>query len=70
LREELGVLIIGVQRGAECITNPGPDFQVQAGDMLYLWGVPEQIEAARQRACSRVTDDGAKAIDWNETIEK
>jgi CPA2 family monovalent cation:H+ antiporter-2 len=50
IREELGVLVVGVQRGTEQITNPGPDFQVEAGDTLYLWGPPEQVVAARQRA--------------------
>jgi K+/H+ antiporter YhaU regulatory subunit KhtT len=50
IREELGVLVVGVQRGTEQITNPGPDFQVEAGDTLYLWGSPEQVVAACQRA--------------------
>jgi len=50
LREELGVLVVGARRGAEQITNPGPDFQVQAGDLLYLWGLPSHIEKVRHRA--------------------
>jgi CPA2 family monovalent cation:H+ antiporter-2 len=50
VREELGVLVVGVRRGTEQITNPGPDFQVEAGDTLYLWGSPEQVAVARQRA--------------------
>src|SRR5437867_1101985 len=50
LREELGVLVVGARRGAEQITNPGPDFQVQAGDLLYLWGPPSHIEKIRHRA--------------------
>ena len=50
LREELGVLVVGARRGAEQITNPGPDFQVQAGDLLYLWGPPSHIEKVRHRA--------------------
>jgi K+/H+ antiporter YhaU regulatory subunit KhtT len=53
LREELEVLIVGVQRGAEHISNPGPDFCVQPGDVLYLWGVPERIEKACDRARAR-----------------
>jgi CPA2 family monovalent cation:H+ antiporter-2 len=59
LREELGVLIVGVRRGADQITNPGPDFRVQPGDLLYLWGAPEQVEEARHRAGSKAEDDGA-----------
>jgi len=51
-RERLGVLVVGIRRGEERITNPGPDFQIQAGDVLYLWGPPEQIEEARRRTGS------------------
>lgn len=51
-RERLGVLVVGIRRGEERITNPGPDFRIQAGDVLYLWGPPEQIEEARRRTGS------------------
>jgi CPA2 family monovalent cation:H+ antiporter-2 len=51
-REELGVLIVGIRRGEDQITNPGPSFRVQAGDVLYLWGPPERIEEAMRRAGS------------------
>ncbi|MGE0684821.1 MAG: cation:proton antiporter, partial [Candidatus Binatia bacterium] len=50
IRENLGVLVVGVERDAERITNPGPDFSVQSGDVLYVWGAPEQIENLRGRA--------------------
>lgn len=59
LREKLGVLIIGVKRGVEQIANPGPDFRVQDGDLLYLWGVPEQVAQVRLRIGSRAADSGA-----------
>jgi CPA2 family monovalent cation:H+ antiporter-2 len=49
-RDELGVLVVGVRRGEEQITNPGPGFRVQPDDILYLWGPPEQIEQARRRS--------------------
>jgi CPA2 family monovalent cation:H+ antiporter-2 len=49
-REELGVLIVAIRRGQDQITNPGPGFRIQAGDTLYLWGPPEQIEEARRRS--------------------
>ena len=52
-RDELGVLVVGVRRGDEQLTNPGPDFRIQAGDILYLWGPPEQIEEARRRTGSQ-----------------
>jgi len=51
-REELGVLVVGIRRGQDQITNPGPGFRVEAGDILYLWGPPEQIEEARRRSAS------------------
>ena len=47
-----------IHRDPEQIANPGPDFQVQPGDILYLWGVPERVEEARHRAGSRAEDDG------------
>ncbi|MBI4525286.1 MAG: TrkA C-terminal domain-containing protein, partial [Deltaproteobacteria bacterium] len=49
-REELGVLIVGVRRGDEQLTNPGPDFRMKPGDILYLWGAPEQLEEAQRRS--------------------
>jgi K+/H+ antiporter YhaU regulatory subunit KhtT len=57
LREEIGVLIVGARRGPQQIVNPGPDFRVQPGDVLYLWGVPKNVEEARRRASVRVQDD-------------
>ncbi|MGH7965354.1 MAG: TrkA C-terminal domain-containing protein, partial [Candidatus Binatia bacterium] len=58
LREELGVLIVGARRGAEQIANPGPDFQVQPADVLYLWGAPERVEEVRHRAAPEAADSG------------
>ena len=51
-REELGVLIVGIRRREDQITNPGPGFRVQVGDVLYLWGPGEKIEEAVRRAGS------------------
>jgi CPA2 family monovalent cation:H+ antiporter-2 len=52
-RERLRVLVVGIRRGEERVTNPGPDFRIQVGDVLYLWGSPEQIEEARRLTGSR-----------------
>ncbi|HJY85142.1 MAG TPA: TrkA C-terminal domain-containing protein, partial [Candidatus Binatia bacterium] len=52
LQKELGVLIVGVQRGSEQLANPGPDFAVQPYDVLYLWGTPEDVENVRFRVDS------------------
>jgi len=49
LREHCHVLVIRVEREEEQITNPGPDFQVQVGDLLYLWGFPDQLAQAQHR---------------------
>jgi CPA2 family monovalent cation:H+ antiporter-2 len=52
-RDELGVLVVAVRRGNEQLTNPGPDFRVDPGDILYLWGPPEKIAEARRRSGSQ-----------------
>lgn len=52
LREQLGVLVVGIRRAEERITNPGADFRVRAGDVLYLWGPAEQVEEACKLAGS------------------
>jgi CPA2 family monovalent cation:H+ antiporter-2 len=43
-------LIIGVERDLDRIMNPGPDFSIQSGDVLYVWGTPEQLAKIRQQA--------------------
>ncbi|HEV8711443.1 MAG TPA: cation:proton antiporter [Candidatus Binatia bacterium] len=62
LREELDVLIVGVQRGATQVANPGSDFRVQAGDRLYLWGAPEQVAAVLSRAGASAEDSDEQAM--------
>jgi K+:H+ antiporter len=57
LREHLGVLVIGVQRGDEQVTNPGPDFRIQAGDQLYIWGFPDQLEQAQYWVGNRTSPE-------------
>jgi monovalent cation:H+ antiporter-2, CPA2 family len=52
-RDELGVLVVGVRRGSEQLTNPGPEFRAQPGDILYLWGPPEKIAEAKRRSGSQ-----------------
>ncbi|HWO43650.1 MAG TPA: cation:proton antiporter [Candidatus Eisenbacteria bacterium] len=46
---ELGVLVVGVRRGEDQVTNPGPDYRIEPGDVLHLWGPRERIAAARAR---------------------
>jgi CPA2 family monovalent cation:H+ antiporter-2 len=44
---EFHVLIVSVDRELDRIPNPGPDFHVQPGDVLYVWGMPEQLAKMR-----------------------
>lgn len=43
-------LIVGVERHVERITNPGPNFSIQPGDVLYVWGTSEQLASLRREA--------------------
>lgn len=47
LRGRAGASIVAVDRGGRMIGNPEPDFELAAGDVVYLWGQAAQIEAAR-----------------------
>ena len=42
-RERWGLGVVAVQRAAEVIPNPGPDFRLQAGDVLVVFGSRDQI---------------------------
>jgi CPA2 family monovalent cation:H+ antiporter-2 len=44
VRRRFGVTVIGVQRGEERISNPAPDFLLDAGDVLLVAGLPEKID--------------------------
>jgi TrkA domain protein len=45
VRKRFGVTVIGVQRDEEQITNPSPDFLLDAGDVLLVAGLPRKIDA-------------------------
>jgi CPA2 family monovalent cation:H+ antiporter-2 len=45
VRQRFGVTVIGIQRGKERISNPSPDFLLDAGDVLMIAGLPDKIEA-------------------------
>jgi CPA2 family monovalent cation:H+ antiporter-2 len=47
LRTRTGASIVGIQRGVEEIVNPGPDEELQAGDVVLLLGTASQLVAAR-----------------------
>lgn len=48
LRGETGASISAVRRGEEVFGNPSADFELKAGDGLYLFGSSEQLIAARR----------------------
>ncbi|MFC4452046.1 MULTISPECIES: cation:proton antiporter regulatory subunit [Halorussus] len=45
LRSRTGVSILAIQRGDRTISNPDPDTDIQAGDMLVVVGTDEAYDA-------------------------
>ena len=56
LRTLTGATIIAVEREGKLIMNPAPDFELAAGDVLFLFGKQEELEAARRELLG---EDGA-----------
>jgi CPA2 family monovalent cation:H+ antiporter-2 len=48
LRTFTGASIVGIQRDRTSLVNPGPDEEIQRGDLVLLIGSPAQLEAARK----------------------
>ncbi|MEJ5244858.1 MAG: cation:proton antiporter [Bacteroidota bacterium] len=48
LRGKYSTAIIAVQRSSEVIINPPPDFRLQSGDIILLFGSVENIEIVRK----------------------
>lgn len=46
IRNATGATIIAVAREGKAITNPGPDFRIEAGDILVLLGAHNELDAA------------------------
>ena len=42
LRQRWGLGVVAVQREAAVFPNPGPDFRLQAGDVLVVFGRRDQ----------------------------
>ncbi len=50
ISQETGVYLLSIRHSSgEMRFNPGPDFQIQAGDHLYALGTPPQVESLRRR---------------------
>jgi CPA2 family monovalent cation:H+ antiporter-2 len=48
LRSQTGASIVGIERNAANIINPGPDEELQAGDQVLLLGNRKQLAAAQK----------------------
>jgi CPA2 family monovalent cation:H+ antiporter-2 len=48
LRRVYGVTVIAIRRGDELIANPSADEEVQAGDLLVVFGLGEELTAANE----------------------
>ena len=48
LRGRTGASVVAVTRDGDLSGNPDPDFRLCAGDVLWVWGQPEQTEAAHK----------------------
>lgn len=47
-RPRSGAPIVGIERAATSIVNPGPDEELPIGDVLYLLGNAEQLSRVRR----------------------
>lgn len=47
IRTETGASVIAVQRGEETLSNPDPEFEIEAGDLLVAIGTREQQAALK-----------------------
>jgi CPA2 family monovalent cation:H+ antiporter-2 len=48
LRKHTGASIVALERNGGNLVNPGPDEEIQAGDLVCLLGDSRQLEAARR----------------------
>lgn len=47
IRPRYGLTVVGVMRGREITASPGPDFVLNSGDTVYLFGKKEKFHAIR-----------------------
>ncbi|HEV8583533.1 MAG TPA: cation:proton antiporter [Methylomirabilota bacterium] len=53
IRERFGVTVVAVRRADGLVLNPPPDTTLRAGDVVRVFGLPEQIEAFATEAAGR-----------------
>jgi K+/H+ antiporter YhaU regulatory subunit KhtT len=54
LRGRSGATVVAIARGDELTGNPPPDHVLKSGDVLWVWGQPEQTKAARELLKSHI----------------
>lgn len=47
LRRQTGVHVVGIQKGGVPVTNPDPSVLVERDDVLFLFGLEDQLERAK-----------------------
>ncbi len=62
LRTLTGATIIAIEREGKLLMNPAPDFRLAAGDVLFLFGKTEELEAARAELLGDAADPGAASF--------
>jgi TrkA domain protein len=56
LRQETGVSVLAIQRESETFPNPGPEFELAAGDVLVTLGTREEQNAIEEMLGGKGTD--------------
>ena len=53
IRQERGVIVLAIKRGASMRFNPSPDDRIEPGDFLIAMGEPSQLRVIEQMAASK-----------------
>jgi CPA2 family monovalent cation:H+ antiporter-2 len=56
LRTHSGASVVGIERRGVPIINPGPDEELQCGDVVLLLGSANQIDSARKVLVGAASD--------------
>ncbi len=58
IRKQTGATVIAVARNGEAVTNPAPDFRIEADDIIVLLGAHRELDAAVNLLTRGKTRDG------------
>jgi len=53
IRERFGVTVVAVRRADGLVLNPPPETTLRAGDVVRVFGLPDQIEAFAAESARR-----------------